>query len=154
MKFRYRDATEDDLEKVAALYRDWESEDCTRGLVADTNEDLRRRLGPHFILASDAGGRIVGFAIAEESSEHACVFPRDESYLVLHELYVTHDSRGNGIGSALVAAILQSGKSRGIQRFTTYSANKDWQPTLAFYRKFGFGMWSFSMFLDEAPTIT
>ena len=95
MKYEYRDAAEDDLEKVAALYCDWESEDCTRGLVADTNEDLRRRLGPHFILASDADGRIVGFAIAEESSEHACVFPRDASYLVLHELYVTPDSRGH-----------------------------------------------------------
>lgn len=154
MKFEYRDATEDDLENVAALYRDWESEDCTCGLVADTVEDLRRRLGPHFIVASDLDRRIVGFAIAEQSSEHACVFPRDVSYLVLHDLYVTPDSRGHGIGSALVAAILQSGKSRGIQRFTTYSSNKDWQPTLEFYRKFGFGMWSFALFLDDAPTTT
>ena len=78
-------------------------------------------------------------------------FPRGENYLVLHDLYVTPDSRGQGIGSGLVAAILQSGRTHGIHCFTTYSANKHWQSTLDFYREFGFETWSFSLFLDETP---
>ena len=154
MEFNFRIATRDDLGKVAALYRDWVSEAPTRGLVADTADDLRHRLGPHFILATDTDGRIVGFAIAEVSSEHVCVFSCGESYLVLHDLYVTPDSRGQGIGSALADAILQSGRARGIHRFTTYSANKHWQPTLDFYRELGFEVWSFSLFLDETLTST
>ena len=153
-KHMLRNATRDDLDEVAALYRDWVSEATTRGLVAETVEDLLCRLGPHFILATDKDGRIVGFAIAEVSSEHLCIFPRGEKHLVLHDLYVTPDSRGQGIGSALVAAILQSGRTRGIYRFTTYSANKHWQPTLDFYREFGFEMWSFSLFINETPVST
>lgn len=154
MEFNFRNATRDDLGKVAALYRDWVSEALTRGLVADTTDDLRHRLGPHFILATHTDGHIVGFAIAEVSSEHICVFSHGESYLVLHELYVTPDSRGQGVGSALVDAILQSGRARGIHRFTTYSANKHWQPTLEFYRELGFEVWSFALFLDETLTST
>ena len=153
-KYMFRNATKDDLDKVAALYRDWVSEATTRGLVTDTADDLLCRLGPHFILATDKDGRIVGFAIAEVSSEHLCIFPRGENYLVLHDLYVTPDSRGQGIGSGLVAATLQSGRTRGIHRFTTYSANKHWQPTLDFYREFGFEAWSFSLFLDETSIST
>lgn len=154
MEFNFRNATRDDLGKVAALYRDWVSEALTRGLVADTTDDLRHRLGPHFILATHTNGHIVGFAIAEVSSEHVCVFSRGESYLVLHELYVTPDSRGQGVGSALVDAILRSGRAHGIHRFTTYSANKHWQPTLEFYRELGFEVWSFALFLDETLTST
>ncbi len=149
MEFNCRNATKDDLDQVAALYRDWVSEDVTRGLVADTADDLLCRLGPHFILATNKDNRIVGFAIAEVSSEHLCVFPRGENYLILHDLYVTPDSRGQGIGSALVAAILQSGRTRGIHRFTTYSTNNHWQSTLDFYHELGFKAWSFSLFLDE-----
>ena len=150
-KSMFRNATKDDLDKVAALYRDWVAEATTRGLVADTVDDLLCRLGPHFILATAKDDRIVGFAIAEVSSEHLCIFPHGENYLVLHDLYVTPDSRGQGIGSGLVAAILQSGRTHGIHRFTTYSANKHWQSTLDFYREFGFETWSFSLFLDETP---
>ncbi|RKU28522.1 hypothetical protein C6499_09955 [Candidatus Poribacteria bacterium] len=150
-KYMFRNATKDDLDKVAALYRDWVSEAATRGLVADTVDDLLCRLGPHFILATNKDSRIVGFAIAEVSLEHLCIFPRGENYLVLHDLYVTPDNRGQGIGSALVAAILQSGRTRGVHRFTTYSANRDWQRTLDFYRELGFEAWSFSLFLDETP---
>ena len=154
MEFNLRDATAEDLNKVAALYRDWVSEASTRGLVADTVDDLLCRLGPHFILATDKDDRIVGFAIAEVSSEHICVFPRGEGYLVLHDLYVTPDSRGQGVGSALVGAILQSGRTRGIHRFTTFTANKHWQSTLDFYHKLDFEVWSFSLFLDETPKHT
>lgn len=150
-KYMFKNATKDDSDKVAALYRDWVSEATTRGLVADTADDLLCRLGPHFILATNKDGRIVGFAIAEVSLEHLCIFPRGEDYLVLHDLYVTPDSRGQGIGSALVAAILQSGRTHGIYRFTTYSANRDWQRTLDFYRELSFEAWSFSLFLDETP---
>ena len=112
-KYMFRNATKVDLDKVAALYRDWVSEASTRGLVADTADDLLCRLGPHFILAIHKEGSIVGFAIAEVSSEHICVFPHGEDYLVLHDLYITPDSRGQGIGSTLVAAILQSGRTHG-----------------------------------------
>ena len=152
--YMLREATRNDLDKVTTLYRDWVSEDVTRGLVADTVDDLIYRLGPYFILATDKGGRVVGFAIAEVSSDHLCIFPRGENYLVLHDLYVMPDSRGQGIGTGLVAAILQSGRTRGIHRFTTYSANKHWQPTLDFYREFGFEAWSFSLFLDETSIST
>ncbi len=152
MEFNLRNATTDDLDEVAALYHDWVCEDVTRGLVADTVDALLCRLGPHFIVATDKDERVVGFASAEVSSEHICVFPRGENYLVLYDLYVTPDSRGQGIGSGLVGAVLQSGRAKGIHRFTTYSANKHWQPTLDFYQEFGFEMWSFSLFLNETTT--
>ena len=132
MQVEYRAATEDDLEQVASLYRQWEIEGCTRGLTAGTSEDLRSRLGPYFIVASLAH-HITGFAIARESSEYVCVLPAGESYLLLDDLYVHPDHRGHGIASALVTTIMETGKQRGVHRFITYSANKDWQRTLEFY---------------------
>ena len=153
MEVEYRAATEDDLEPVASLYRQWEREGSTRGLIADTSEDLRSRIGPYFIVAYLAH-QITGFAVAREASEYVCVFPAGASYLVLDDLYVHPDHRGHGIASAIVTAIMESGKQRGVGRFITYSANKDWERTLEFYGKFGFGVWSFALFLDDAGSAT
>ena len=149
MQVEYRRATEEDLEQVAILYGQWEREGPTRGLIADTSEDLRIRMGPYFLVAY-LNDRIIGFSIAREISEDVCVFPAGEGYLVLDDLYVAPGYRGKGIGSALVRAIMEIGRCRGVHRITTYSANKDWQPTLKFYEKFGFEVWSLALFLDCA----
>ena len=81
MEFDFRNTTGDDLGKVAALYRGWVSEASIRGLVANAADDLRCRLGPHFILATHADDRIVGFSIAEVFSEYVCVSPCGVSYM-------------------------------------------------------------------------
>ena len=71
--------------------------------MADTATALRARLGPYFMVAADTAGKILGFALAEESREPACVFPSGASYLLLEGLYVAPQHRSKGIGSGLAA---------------------------------------------------
>ena len=168
-KYMFRNATKDDLDKVAKqVYSRFRNYLDTR-IVARTvklaplslpqaNGFLCYKALSTYFIGSQQIKMVVIVAslpsLYKVSSEHLCIFPRGENYLVLHDLYVTPDSRGQGIGSGLVAATLQSGRTRGIHRFTTYSANKHWQPTLDFYREFGFEAWSFSLFLDETSIST
>lgn len=134
-----------DLDRISELSREWEVEGCTRGVVADRVDSLSALLSPYFLCAV-SNGEIVGYARGEISSDHLCVVPCGAQYLVLHDLFVARNQRGRGIGSALLYELLSVARGNGVNHFTTYTANIDWPETVAFYGRFGFKVWSVSMF--------
>jgi L-amino acid N-acyltransferase YncA len=66
--FTIEPARDENLEAVAALYRDWVEEGKIIGMVADSVEDLRQKLGPYFFVAR-ADGCLVGFVTAIERNK-------------------------------------------------------------------------------------
>jgi len=130
-----------DLPAVAALYRDWEAEQITRGLGADPIEGLATRLGPYWFVAERAG-QVVGFVGGEaRESEGLAVIPAGQRYLEVEDLYVRADLRERGLGGRLLDRALREAVERGVERALVYSSNRAWARTVAFYRRHGFEMW-------------
>ncbi len=143
-----RPCREDDLEAATALYQQWEAEAITWGLVADSEAGLRAKLGPFFFVAERAG-EIVGFVAARVS--HAdpgdlAVFPDGGGYLEVEDLYVTQHARAAGIGTRLMAAVLEVARRDGIEKATVFSATKDIGRIVRFYERLGFRPWGVQLF--------
>ncbi|MBI3971463.1 MAG: GNAT family N-acetyltransferase [Chloroflexi bacterium] len=139
---------EEDIERVTALYKRWEEEAITWGLVADTAEGLRGKLGPFFLVAERAG-ELVGFVAARV--RHAdpgdlAVFPAGADCLEVEDLYVAEHVRDEGIGTQLMERLLAEAKRRGIEHSTVFSATKDVARIVRFYEQFGHRLWGIQMF--------
>jgi ribosomal protein S18 acetylase RimI-like enzyme len=106
---RYRPATRDDIEAIAALHADsWRRH--YRGAFSDGfldgNVDADRlavwadRLGhprpDHRTIVADQGGRVVGFS-------HVALDDDPTWGALVDNLHVTHDLKGHGIGTRLMA---------------------------------------------------
>jgi ribosomal protein S18 acetylase RimI-like enzyme len=106
---RYRPANRDDIEPIATLHADsWRRH--YRGAFADSFLDgdveadrlavwadrLRRPRPDHRTIVADDGGRVVGFS-------HV-VLDEDPAWgALVDNLHVTHDRKGRGIGTRLMA---------------------------------------------------
>lgn len=140
-----RQVRDKDLSRISDLSFEWEDEGCTIGMRADSQDDLAADQSPFFVCSVVQDG-VVGYARAEVSEEHVCVFPVGTKYLVLHDLFVQSAYREQGIGSALMQELVKTAASHGIHQFTTYTANRPWERMVAFYSRFGFQMRTVQMF--------
>ena len=140
-----RQVHDKDLSRISDLSTEWEDEGCTIGMRADSKEDLAACQSPFFLCSVVQDG-VVGYARAEISTEHACVFPVGTKYLVLHDLFVQRAYRERVIGSVLMQGLVEGAASHGIHELTTYTANRAWERMVAFYSRFGFRMWNVQMF--------
>ncbi len=138
-----RAATTADLPAVAELQRAWAEEAITWGFRAATPEELLPRLGPLFLVAGD-GPAVVGFAygaIRTAGEESAAVFPAGARYLEIEDLYVAAACRQRGTGGALIDALIAAAAAQGVMRARVYSAAKELDRALSFYRRHGFRSW-------------
>jgi len=97
--------------------------------IIDYQMNLKKRGLPCFFALSD--DRVVGWADLSVSEN-----PRLQHVGILG-MGVIHEFRGRGLGSRLLEQIIESAKSRGLEKLhlTVYDSN---QPAIALYRKFGF----------------
>ncbi|MGG4106949.1 GNAT family N-acetyltransferase [Paenibacillus lautus] len=141
-----RRAEQSDLVQIAQLSLEWEQEDITYGLVANTNETLNSYLGGYFWVVSD-GNRIIGYAYGQlKSNPGFSVFDKDEQkYFELEEIYIVREYRGRGKGKTLIQTIIDELEQDGIKRILVSSANKNWKEVFEYYLKNGFNMWTITM---------
>lgn len=146
---RLREAGEGDLKVLARLYREWDAEGVIRGLIVEGPRQLRKYLGPLFLVAESGEGQIVGFAFATEhvaDRNCAAVFEPGTPYFQLEDVYVAPGWRSRGVGSMLLEAVTEAAGRRGVRRALVYSSSVDWERVVAFYARQGFKMWFFQMF--------
>ena len=129
----------------------WEREGTTIGYMASDEAYLRGFLNACFLVVRDAG-RIVGFVCARvvDNPGHAAM-PAARRLLQVEELFVRPEARQRGIGSALVRAALQWGRERGVAAFHVFTATRDTDRVLRFYRRHGFQPWGIQMYRSEEP---
>ena len=133
-----RECTSADIEKVMELDRDWAAEDSTYGYVAESAEGFADRLGTYF-LVTEVQDSIVGFAYGSvRVSEGMAVLPAGQTYFEVDAIYVTTEYRNSGIGGMLLNGLLEAARHNGIERSLIYSATKDLDRILRFYRRHGF----------------
>ena len=144
-------AAERDVAPVHELMVQWEREGATIGYTASDETYLRGFLGECFLVARDAG-RIVGFVCARvvDNPGYAAM-PTARRLLQVEELYVLPEARQRGIGSALMRAALRRGRERGVTSFHVFTATRDTDRVLRFYRRHGFQPWGIQMYRSEDP---
>jgi len=135
------DCSLDQIEQVLELQHIWAKEDITIGFVPATREYLLDKVGPLFLVASDKG-RVIGFAYATaHTGKDMAVIPEGERYAEIDDIYILAEYRSRKIGGRLLDKLIEASQREGLEHFYVYSATKDTDNILSFYRKHGFKPW-------------
>ena len=144
MEIREEKLTEELLEELIALSRDWEKEDSCRGYRENGREDLE---GRRVFTAREDGVLLAYlFGLTETEEKGSSVLKQGAPYFELEELYVVPRRRSQGIGRALYrfAEERLHGEAETILLGT---ATKDWRRVLHFYlEELGMDFWSARLF--------
>lgn len=110
--------------------------DTATPYVEKIRRTLRENEGSAFVL--EQGGSICGYGLGWVSTENDFESRKDRlRYGRIEELYVSTESRQNGIGTAILTALMANLKSKNISHITLGVLNNN-APALAFYRRAGF----------------
>lgn len=135
-----------DIPAIANLQQLWTLEQNVYGYTADTPDELQTRLNGYCLVAEHQAG-LVGFLLASvHVSPGLAVIAQGERYVEVDDLYVSLAMRQRGVGSELLHEMERRARTDGIERFLLYSAVKDIDAILRFYRKHGFQSWYVQMF--------
>ncbi len=135
--FSLRPAVAEDCDALHGLISELAAYERMSAAVRATPAMLRETLfgerpAAEAIMATDAGGQAIGFAL---------FFPSYSTFLArpglwLEDLYVKPDFRGHGVGNALFRAVAQQARERdcGRMEWSVLNWNK---PAIAFYQRMG-----------------
>lgn len=138
--YTIRPATEEDLPHTLALYRHW-----VRNSVVtfdETPPSLRtyrsrfrhyQKHGFPYLVAESPGGDILGFAMVQPFRQKSAFRKTVES-----SIYLGPATRGKGLGTALLAALVDACKNAGIREIIAVIADQGAEASLALHHKFGF----------------
>ena len=141
-----RKCSKGDMDDVCRMLIQWTEEDITYGQVPTSLRALKSKLGQYFFIA-EIDGCNVGFIYGSvHKSKGTAVITKGEPYLEIEEIYVKPEFRNKGIGGRLMDNLSQSAQDNGIERFLVYSATKDLDKILKFYRSNSFKSWYVQMF--------
>jgi GNAT superfamily N-acetyltransferase len=131
-----RSATEADVPLILQFIRDLAIYEKLEHKVIATEETVRRTLfgNPRFaeVVFAEVDGKEVGFALFFHNYSTFLGQPG----IYLEDLFVKPDSRGHGIGKALLAHLAKLAKERGCGRLEW--AVLDWNtPSINFYKSLG-----------------
>lgn len=142
-----RKAREVELPEIIKLSRLWEQEQITFGLRANSIDDIRLLIDEYFWIALDED-QVIGYIYGSVKNNDgiSVLDQNDKQYLEIEEIYVHPAHRTKGIGRNLMNNLINDINNNDIRRVTVSSANKDWKSIKEFYEKFGFKMWTLTMY--------
>lgn len=148
--YTIRPCSENDLEQVLQLSKQWAQEDVTIGYenVKHTVEKLGKFIGDYFQIAARENDpdKVVGFTFGKiKQGAAGPVISAEEPYLEIFEVYVHPEHRGRKLGSLLVKELIAKAESNQISRALVGSSNRRWKDTVDFYEELGFSMWYVQM---------
>lgn len=153
-----RDAEASDLPAIAALYgREVESGTATFETTPPTLEEMARRFAAvkgHGLpwLVAEIDGRFAGYAYASPFRPRPAY-----RYGVEGSIYVEEDARGRGVGRALLVALIDRARARGLRHVIGAISDSDTSAaSIALHRSLGFRQagvyrqvgWKFERWLD------
>lgn len=146
MEVIYRKASQMDCEGILKLQGEWLQENITYGYQVETLDSLTSTLNEFSYIAEYEIG-IIGFITASaHEAKSMAVINDGERYIKIEDVFVNNKYRDRGIGSHLIDIVLKEGQNQGIERALVYSATKDLDNIVDFYRKHGFKTWYVEMF--------
>jgi phosphinothricin acetyltransferase len=134
-----RDAAESDVSAIAVIYADHvltglASFEETPPTLADLTERWRSVLSHGLpYLVADSDGRVAGYCYAGPyRSRSAYRFTVEDS------VYVARESAGHGLGSALLAALIERCERGSWRQMVAVIGDSDNHASIRLHRKFGF----------------
>lgn len=147
-KVNIRECKYEDLIKVEKLQRKWANEDITYGFVPAKLSYLESKLGKYFLVA-ELDNNIIGFVYGTiHEAKNMSIIPNGQFYIEIDDIYILEESRKKGVGSILLDKILEVAKENGIEKSLVYSATKDMENVIDFYKKHNYKTWYIQMFKD------
>jgi len=142
-----RQATPADAKEMWMLERSVAREGVLWGEVPTTRAAVKSRIGPLAFVA-EVNGRLVGHVYGVvRKPEKYCVFRKGERFVELDAAYIRRAWRGRGVGTLLVRRLIREARKRGFRRFLVYTANKELERAIRFYRGAGFRTWCANLFI-------
>ena len=148
-KVLIRECSQQDIEEILQLDRQWEQEDIAHDFIFISREEFIASLErfPTYFLVAENDGHIVGYINGSvQLGKGMAVIPEQESYLEIDNVYVKPEFRNSGIGGKLIEGLLEVATQNGIQRFLVSSVSKEMDKILNFYQRHGFKPWYIQMF--------
>ncbi|MCR4911296.1 MAG: GNAT family N-acetyltransferase [Bacilli bacterium] len=129
MEFKKETLTDDVIEQLISLSKEWVEEDCCFGMVANTRDDLKE---PLFVAVED--NIIVGYIFGHyyEQEKKTSYIEIGEKCFDVDELYVKKEYRDQGIGRILFNVMELEVKDK-CKYITLATSNKDYKKVLKFY---------------------
>jgi len=138
--FAIRDATEADLPDIREIYNHYiANSTVTFDEEPQTLKELRSKfrhnakLGYPWIVAVSPSGQILGYANVSPWKQKAAY-----RFTVENSIYLRAASTGKGLGTALMAELLERSKAAGIKEVIAVIADKGADASIAMHKAFGF----------------
>jgi GNAT superfamily N-acetyltransferase len=145
---KIRNATAKDIAGIAALGSRYVNEVPAWGLVARTEDNLKK-LDTRLLWVVEDNCKLIGYAIClPRANDGSCIYAERDTILELDEIYLVTEARGKRIGSKLLQLIEGNAKSQGYTKLFIYSSIKEVDPLLKFYRGNGFKTWAVQLFKE------
>ena len=144
MKIQEVSLTDEVLEQLIALSKDWEAENSCYGYCANQREDIE---GNRIFLAEEES-RTIGYLFGHgfKSENMRSIMPEGSDCFEVEELYVCPGFRSQGIGSALFRFASEAVKADA-EYMVLSTATKNWQAIFHFYLdELGMQFWSARLF--------
>jgi len=142
-----RPARTTDIPGIIDLFAEWHWENTCRGLEIPTSEAVRERL-PLTMVAVDPDGTPIGLIngrLSTAAEDLAAVFPPGSQVMEIEHLYVARGHRNEGVGTALLQALIARGQETGAAGYWLSTAVRDWEHAVRFYQRHGFEVWAVRM---------
>ena len=149
--YTVRAATLDDVPHVRRLEEQWVQNGDIIALVATPVRLLERYVGGGCFLVVEQARETVGFVCAESKRNEgsmSAVVPGGQWYLDIDGLYVLPAHRSAGAGSQLLDATVGWAKRHNVRYLTAFTATREIDRVLRFYRSCGFETWGVQLFRD------
>jgi L-amino acid N-acyltransferase YncA len=139
MQPRIREATAGDIPAITAIYRP-AVVDGTASFELDppSQEEMRRRFetiksGGYPYVVAEAGGRVVGYAYATAYRSRPAY-----RYSVEDSVYIAPDWQGQGLGSMLLAALIEAATGCGFRQMIAVIGDSRQYASISLHRQAGF----------------
>lgn len=137
-----RDGTEDDVESILAIVNhsilhttsNYNYDVNTMEVQLEWFRDRVTKGFPIFVATDGTDGRVVGFGSFGPFREK-----KGYQYTVEHSVYVDKDMVGKGIGSLLLARLIEAARDKGLHCMIGV-VDADNKQSIAFHEKFGFSV--------------
>ncbi|HLU63241.1 MAG TPA: GNAT family N-acetyltransferase [Protaetiibacter sp.] len=138
--FRIREATEADLPHIREIYNHYVvNSTVTFDEEPQTLAELRAKfrhtakLDYPWIVAVSPSGQILGYATVAPWKQKAAY-----RYTVENSIYLSAGATGKGLGTALMAELLERAKEAGIKEVVAVIADRGAEASIAMHERFGF----------------
>lgn len=138
--FRIREATEADLPHIREIYNHYVANSTvTFDEEPQTLAELRAKfrhtakLDYPWIVAVSPSGQILGYATVAPWKQKAAY-----RYTVENSIYLSAGATGKGLGTALMAELLERAKKAGIKEVVAVIADRGAEASIAMHERFGF----------------